>query len=272
MFKIGNHTFDELLMGTAFNIANGGILWTANQFRNASVEISADSTDITDKNGNVVLTRYNSKSGTFNSTHAFLHPAIMNAQSGSDIITATEAKPQDMPFMGTVAAGGTLDVTAAKEGTIKVIGIYGNGANSPVLTQDTEADLDTWKFGLKTEDSKTILSVPASGVDAPVEYQVVYDYSEKSGIILMNTAGTYPQTVNFKLLCSYVDICTKETKPAIVELPSFTPDPSMTLNFDRDTQDVDFNGTLSIDYCSALKTLYKIYYPDQNLVISGAGN
>ena len=244
MFRVGNHTFDELLQGTAIDIASKGILWTANQFRTASVEISADNTDITDKNGNVVMTRYNAKSGTFNSTHAFFHPAIANAQSGSDIQVASESNLIVMPRMATIAAGGSLDVSDAIDGTIKVIGLYGNGANGDVLTQGTTASLAEKTFALVTDEDVKTLTVPAAATDAPIEYHIIYDRQKDSGYVLTNSANTYPKTVEFDLLVSYVDICTKETKPAIIQLPSFTPDPNMTLTFDREEQDVDFNGTL----------------------------
>ena len=89
-FKLGNHNIDEILFGSAQNSDND-LLYTLDQLSSASIEISAESTDFTDKNGNIVRTVYSSKTGTFNSTNAFLHPAILNASSGSDVQIASAA-------------------------------------------------------------------------------------------------------------------------------------------------------------------------------------
>jgi hypothetical protein len=33
---------------------------------------------------------------------------------------------------------------------------------------------------------------------------------------------------------------------------------------------MDFNGTLQVSYCSADKALYYIYFPEENIVATGA--
>ena len=81
MFRLGNFNIDEIIQGAAEDFS-GNLLYTLDQLSSASIEISSESQDITDKNGNIVRTIYKSKQGTFNATNAFLHPQIMNAASG----------------------------------------------------------------------------------------------------------------------------------------------------------------------------------------------
>ena len=53
----------EILYGVAEK--NGNIEYALDQLSSAQIEISADSTDITDKKGNIIRTTYRSKTGTF---------------------------------------------------------------------------------------------------------------------------------------------------------------------------------------------------------------
>ena len=253
-FILGNFSIDEILYGVAQN-SSEDILYTLDQLSSASIEISAESTDITDKKGNVVRTVYTSKAGTFNATNAFLHPQIMNAASGSDIETASSASTIAMPYITVVAAGGTVDVSNAKAGTLKVVGLFGNGANDTPLTDAAIA-------AATTNDA---LTLPSGGTGLPIEYLVTYEREVESGIKLVNDAEAFPDLVKLTLYCSYVDPCDDTLKPCYVVLPRFMADPSVTISLDRESQEMDFNGNLNIDYCNTTKSLYYIYFPDETI-------
>ena len=265
-FRLGNHVIDEILYGVAQNFSDE-LLFTLDQLSSATIEISAESTEITDKKGNVLRTQYRSKSGTFNSTNAFLHPAIMNAASGSDIEVASESKAIKMPKIMNVPAGKTVDVSDALEGTIHVLGLYGNGANDVTLTQGTEAVV-----GKTFKIAEGKLTVPEAATDAPVTYIIRYERNVKSGIKLSNVANKFPNTMHMTFLCSYMDPCSDTLKPCYVYIGSFMPDPSITINLDSENQELDFNGIIQVDYCSADKVLYVIYYPDEELTVVGTGD
>jgi hypothetical protein len=266
MFTLGNHSFDEILQLTSTNF-NDQLLYTADQFKNASIAVTADSIDITDKKGNVVRRIYRTKNGEFNSTSAFLHPALMNAGSGSDITVASTTTPiTGVPRIEVVAAGGTLDVSDADAGSIQVIGIYSNGANGAVLAAGTTAVAgETYAY----DSTEKTVTVPAGGTDLPVNYVVQYTRSITAGIKLVNEADKFPNAQRLRIKASYVDPCSDTLKAAYIYIPSFMPDPSMTLNFDSENQEMEFNGTLQLDYCGSQKLLYVIYYPDNNVVVTG---
>ena len=136
-FRLGNISIDEILYAVAQNF-DDEIMYTLDQLSAATIEISSDPREIVDKNGNVVRTIYKSKTGTFNATNAFLHPAAMNATSGSEIVSGVI---EDMPRVHIVPAGGVIDVADAKEGTIRVIGLFGNGANDVALDNEVAQTL-----------------------------------------------------------------------------------------------------------------------------------
>ncbi len=261
--KIGNFAIEEILRAIGQDFEDN-ILYTVDQLQSASIEISADPTEITDKNGTVIRTIYRSKSGNFNSTSALLHPAIMNVSSGSDMVVATEAAKIDMPKIVTVNAGGSIDVSDAKEGTIKVIGVYANGANGKTLVQGTAAVVDV---SFKLDDGT--LTVPAAGEDNPAMYVVKYNRDVADGVKLVNESNKFPKTQRLTLQCSYVDPCDDDLALCYVYFPSFMPDPSMTINLDAETQELDFNGILQTSFCGTEKTLYVIYFPATDKIQTG---
>jgi hypothetical protein len=46
-------------------------------------------------------------------------------------------------------------------------------------------------------------------------------------------------------------------------------DPSVTISLDRESQELDYTGNLNVDYCSADKVLYYIYFPDDAKIVTG---
>ena len=140
-FNLGNFAVKEIIYGVAQNFEND-LLYTLDQLTSASIEVSSDPIEISDKNGNVIRTIYQSKSATFSATSALLSPVLLNAQSGSPMEVAASGSAIEMPFITIVAAGTTIEATDAKTGTIHVMGLYNNGANGKVLAQGTSAVVD----------------------------------------------------------------------------------------------------------------------------------
>lgn len=266
MFRLGNHVIDEILQGVATNFDESQIFYSLDQLSGANIAITSDPREITDKNGNIIRRIYKSKNGEFTATNAMLHPAVMNAASGSDVEQATGTAPIDMPKVVIAAPGSEITDATADTDTIKVIGIYGNGANSDPLKAGAEASFDDLTFAVAGDKITLPSKGSTEGVDYPVNYLVMYTRSVESGIKLTNRADKFPSAVRLTLYASYVDPCSEDLKPAYIVIPNFMPDPSVTINLDSENQELDFNGTLQVDYCSGVKVLYYIFYPDENIV------
>lgn len=271
MIRLGNHIIDEILYGVATDFEQSEIYYTLDQLSGANIAITSDPREITDKNGNIIRRIYKSKNGEFTATNAMLHPSVMNAASGSTIEQASATTPINMPKVVVVQAGGSVTDTTMDDTSIKVIGIFGNGANSKPLGRDVSPSYsdDNPEYGYDST-TKTI-TVPAAATNAPVSYLIMYTRSVESGIKLTNRADKFPDAVTLTLYSSYVDPCEEKLRPAYVVIPNFMPDPSVTINLDSENQELDFNGTLQVDYCSGEKVLYYIYYPDEDIVVTGVG-
>lgn len=251
-FKLGNHYIDEILYGVAQD-DNDNIKYVLDQLSGASIEISADSQDITDKKGNVIRTTYRTKTGTFTATNALLHPAALNAQSGKDITYASASEAIQMPKIYVVEAGKAIQVPDLKTGTLRVIGLFGNGANAPAMDAAASAALVTGT------GSNAVFTAPAAGVDQPIQYLVRYERDVVSGAMLTNTTKDLPALSKLTLFCAMGDPCSNDLRPCYVVIPRFAADPSMTISLDAETQEVDFSGNLNVDYCAGTQALYYIY-------------
>lgn len=270
-FRLGNFNIDEIIYGVAENF-EGVLQYTLDQLNAASIEISSDSTDFTDKNGNVVRTVYRAKTGTFSATNAFLHPQLMNAASGSEIENAAVGSTITMPKIQVLAAGAeevALD-SNIDASTLQVIGLFGGGANSAVLTKITTGTPTSGQYLYDSASKK--ITLPASGADEPVNYLVKYDRAVSSGMKLTNVANQFPATVKLTLYCSYVDPCDDDLRACYVVLPSFQASPETTISLSAEDQEMDFSGSIQVDYCATAPALYYIYFPDENAVkvVTGA--
>ena len=176
-FKLGNHYIDEILYGVAQD-DNDNIKYALDQLSGANIEISADSSDIVDKKGNVIRTSYRTKTGTFTATNALLHPAALNAQSGKEITYATGAAAIQMPKIYVVAAGDAIQVPDLKTGTARCIGLFGNGANAAPMDATATAACITGT------GSATVFTAPDAGTDLPIQYLLRYERDVVSGAML----------------------------------------------------------------------------------------
>lgn len=267
-FSLGNFTVDEIILGVAQNF-DGDMLYTLDQLSSAQIEISSESNDITDKRGNIVRTIYRTKTGTFTATNAFLHPQVLNAQSGSAMQVASATNKIVMPKIQMYQAGATLTLdNEYVEGSIKVIGVYGNGGNSPALTASTTADFSALTFGLsgKTVTLPAYAAATDNTDETPVNYVVKYDREVSEGYKLVNDADAFADTIQLTLHCAIVDPCSDKLRSAYVYIPSFQASPETTISLDAEEQEIDFTGTLQTHYCGSQKNLYIIYFPDEDAV------
>ena len=276
--KLGNFTIDDILFAIGRDF-QGNILYTLDQLQNASIEITSESTDITDKKGNVVRRIYRSKQGTFNAESAFMNPYIMNNASGSDIKVASATAPLNFIKITQIAATTTATAVTLDNGidaaSLKVQALFANGINGESLTKITTGDPEynestgTYTY-LYDADTKE-LTLPVAGEGKPLSYLVVYTRSKTDGFILQNVANKFPNAQDLVLYCSYVDPCNEEPRACYVHIPSFSPSPETTLNFNAEEQTMAFNGNINVNYCAVSPILYEILIPNEVISTAVAG-
>ena len=174
-----------------------------------------------------------------------------------------------MPKVSVDAAGAVVHLDPTYDvSTIQIIGLFGNGANDKALSHDAAVALIS-----NDASNHPVITLPAGPTDEndkkPVQYLVKYDRTVTDGAKITNDTKSLPQLNKLTLFCAMGDPCKDKLRPCYVVIPRFAPDPSMTLNLTADETTVDFSGNLNVDYCAGTEALYYIYYPEEDLVLSG---
>ena len=158
----------------------------------------------------------------------------------------------------------TVNIGEYTAGSVRVIGIYGNGANDKAIDPEQVVSMMEGTTGAGTN-----IVLPAKTADGPTQYLIKFERSVTSGAMLKNTTSVSSDLVKLTLFCAMGDPCEDSLRPCYVVIPRFAADPSMTISLDAETQEVDFSGNLNVDYCAGTSSLYYIYYPDEDLVVTG---
>lgn len=259
-FRLGDFIIDRIIMGYAETTDQKTPLYTLTQLSDASIEVTAESKDATDAEGNLIKRFWQGKSGTFTATNAMLNLAILAAKSGNDANIATADNLIDMPKIVTVKASvtTTVDVTDAVADTILVNAFTNDGSLGKAYTLGSTA-------------SATEFSVVSNTLTLPVDpantekYVIKYTRKVSDGVKIVNGAGAYPKTIRLTLKAVGVAPCEPDVlKPLYIVLPSFQPSPETTINLTTDGQ-LDFNGDLQVAYCDEDKVLYQIFAAEDDV-------
>lgn len=269
-FKLGDVIVDRLQFGYGAK-SNGTPLYALTQLTQANIDITADSTDINDKDGNLVYRKYTGKKGEVTATNAFLNLAVVETISATDAEIATAEKGIVMPMIQIVKAGETLDVTGFVEGSIHVNALSTKGSMGKDEFKKGSTASAT-EYAIKhTEASGEPDHTPASDVLTPptaegeTQYIVKYKKTIKSGAKITNSGKKFPKSHELFFKALVVDKCeTDVLKAAIIHIPSFMPSPEFTLALQGgDSQTMDYKGSMMLNACSTDGELFSIYYIDE---------
>ena len=259
-FSMDGIIIDRIQMGIAEDF-NGNILYTLTQLSEASISVTAESKEARDANGTLIKTFYTGKSGEFTATNAMLDFNIMAEGSGTPKEVASTGKKITMPAVQSFAMGTqTATLKGVKEGTVSVVGIAGNGTLVTKFTKDTAAGAD--KFSIAGD----LLTFPTSVSDNNVaQFVVKYERDVESGVKVVNSADKFPRTIKLTLKALAVDPCSADTvRACYIVLPSFqvSPEVEITLNTEGT---LNYAGQLQVSYCQGNKTLYEIYFAEDDI-------
>lgn len=259
MFKLGDLSIDRIQTGIAEDINETEILYVLNQLADATIDITAESKEVTDKDGNLIKKTYNAKSGTFTANNAMINTHILAAMSGSEIVEASGTAKIAMPKSMIVSAKATdITLTDYVEGSVKVSAYYSNGAKGEKYTLGSVASETEF---VVDESGKLTLPKVAEG-SGVTQFIVVYKRLVSAGGQVSNYSDKFPKTIRLTLKALYIDPCHVDTlKPVYIVLPSFQPSPETSIALQTDTQ-LEYKGDLQIDYCSGNgKKLYDLFFP-----------
>lgn len=261
---LSNFVIDRILRGSMFHSSEKYMLWSVNQIKNPSLNMSADTVDAVDALDAPIMTFNRAKSGEFSAENALFDLGLLAAQSG----TTKQVSSADVNFPVpcydefTVSAGTTTFTLSytPKEGTFKYIYRLDKTGN---LSDVKYAYGDTASATAFTYDGTT-LTVP-TGLDAGTKLVAIYDYiadDTNQAIQVVNTAKDFPTSGEFVMQILGCDTCDISTKYfAYLIFPKSQLLADFDLSFATDMTH-GFTIKLMQDYCSENNELFRLIVPD----------
>lgn len=259
-FKLGDRIYKEILYFYTEDLSTELPLYVLTQLNDANVEITAESTDVTDKNGNLVKKIWKSKAGSFSATNAFVNTNILNASSGGQAIFAAKGNEVEMPKIFHVKKGTDVTLDKCVTGSVRVAQYFGDGSIGKIYTLAEDAQATADKFAVAEGTGK--LTLPTD--EEADMFLIKYLRKVEEGAVISNKADEFPTSVRAIMKATYYNPCKKnELKADYIEFPSFQVSPETTFPVSADSATMDFKGDLEIDYCGADRVLYNIYSADE---------
>lgn len=256
-FKLGDVIIDRLQFG--YGATKTKALYALTQLTNATIDITADSTDIKDKDGNLIYRKYSGKSGEVTATNAFMNLSVIEAISAQDAEIASGSNTIVMPIFKIVKSGETLDITDAVEDSFIVNALSANGSLGKAYTKgsnvsETEFKVDTagHTFAPPTDNEET-------------QYLVKFKKNVKSGAKITISGDKYPKAHELYFKALAVDKCEIGSyRACIIHISSFMPSPEVSLALQGgDSQTMDYKGAILTNACSTSQDMVEIYFVDE---------
>lgn len=250
-FKLDDMLIDRIIMATAEDF-QGNVLYTLTQLQNASINITAESNDVTDRDGTVIKRFWRGKTGEFTAENALINLNIIAAESGpvGEAKTfATNAAPLTVPGLKVVKSSEAASVVLTNaSGTPKVYGLFTNGTLGDEFQTGGSASATAFAY----DDTSKTLTIPLS--NDYTQYLIRYDRTATDkAVVIRNKADKFPGTVRLILKVLYVDPCSADTvRCAYIELPSFQVSPEAEITIGSDSQTINYSGQLQVDQHNAI--------------------
>lgn len=255
-FTLGDIIIDRLQYGYTEDFS-GNPLYTLTQLQDATINISAESTDAVDNTGAIVKRFWKAKTGEFTANNAMINLNIIAAGAGEGSVTLAETAAFNMPKIITAkqteAGNATIKLTDAVDGTIKVNVFNTNGSMGAACTKAEAVDVAKYTY------SDNTLALPKTAGT----YIIKYDRKvSKDGVKIVNEADKFPSTVKLTLKALAVDPCSPDVLRGVyIVIPSFQVSPEVEISLTTDGQ-LQYSGSMQMNYCSDTKALYEVYFAD----------
>ena len=257
-FRLGDIIIDRLQYGLAEDF-DGNLLYILTQLADATIEITSETKDAVDAQGNLVKRFFQAKTGTLTANNAFLNTSIMAAKSGIPAEIASAENKINMPKIITVKAGDIVKLENVVQGSVRVNAFYANGTMGVGTGEVFElaTDADATHFAVAADGTLTLPVLPE---DSEItQFVVKYDRTVEEGVRILNRADKFPGTVKLTLKALCVDPCTADTlRSCYIVIKSFQVSPDLSISLTTDGQ-LEYSGDLQVDYCSTEKALFEFY-------------
>lgn len=259
-----NLILDTFDMVSAFDISTGDLLFMLDQIKDGSLENTSDSVEMTGKQGALLSVLERNKAATFSCNNAYFVSGALAAQTGSDVVDATDGEPLVVPdfvrLKMTTATTCVLPNTPVGAEGAEVAAVWKvNSDGSQGQKFEVIADTpETGKFTCEA-DTKT-LTFFEGDLTASDEIYVDYKYEVTEGRLISNVSDNFGKTV--RLLCDVLfrDKCdNSKLYHGKLEMPVAKCEGNFTLEVGDEPGVHAFSARTLANVCSTDNTLWNMY-------------
>lgn len=248
--------FDRVVDGW-FEDKDLNLLAVLDQLQDFSINVTAETKDKTDAQGNLIKRYYQSKQVEVSGENAVFSMNLMAIQAGTSKKIDTEVvMPRIIHIAKTDSPYELPDVPI--DGTVMVYGTLANGLPDTEKKYTVGDSAGEGTYAIATSDNKTTITLPTDATDV---VQIKYDFKVAEGkkAARVNEDGTsFPKEckATFRVLCS--DICDTETVRALyIVFPKFQMSPEFDWTVDTESGQ-PFSATAFKDYCASGQILFYV--------------
>ena len=256
-FNIDNLIINRALSGSMLNKATGEALYSLNQIKDPSLEITGETVYSVDAMGVKVAAFDRSKEASLSGSNAFVNLGLAAAQFGSDKKVATSAAKIVVPVRDTLVVDpstktATLKATPATGYTMSVSTMTVDGGINKTLAVADAAAAGKYKIADK------VITIDESDMNADGETTLVVLYRKESteAVQIDNRADCFAKGGEFWLEVLFCDPCDTSTEyHGFLVFPNAKMSNETTIDFNNEATH-GFKIEAMQDYCSAEKKLF----------------
>ena len=261
MATVNNFLIDHVLRGIMLSNKDGSYMWSVNQITDPSLNVTSETSEVTDAIGTVITTFNRGKSAEFSASNSLFDLGLFAAQNGVDKEEASSTHKISTPTFETLEYTGVDTVTLAHVPTEDVDKIYllnGDGTLGTIYTSGAEAGADKFVYDSTAHSIKF-----PTGLTTGTQLMAIYDYELEEGVAVTGDAINFPKAGRFIMEVLGTDTCDTTTQiHAYVEFPNAKLSSEFDLNFTSDGAH-PFTINAAQSYCDSKKTLYRIIIPNE---------
>lgn len=233
------------------DLADGSVLGRLTSLEDASLNTSAEGTDIVDSVGAVVTTLYRAKNGEFTANNSFFSLDLASQQYGTTKEVASDVKTINVPATEVLTVdGGSITLTNTPVNPIKYIYKLENKNLAKKFSVGTVVSEEEFTIADK------VVTVPT---DVIGDIYVEYEYAGKSAVKVSNNTDNFPTAVGVKIFCIFRDMCNENIKYAgTVVAKKGKLDPTSVQLALNSTGKHPFTVKFNKDFCSENADLFSI--------------
>ena len=89
VFDINNFAIDHVLRGLMVSQADGSVMWSINQITEPSLNLTSETSEVTDVIGSTIATFNRAKKAEFTANNSLFDLGLLAAQGGTEKVVAT---------------------------------------------------------------------------------------------------------------------------------------------------------------------------------------